>query len=428
MRLLDATLAETVRAVHDETLSSRVLVEASLARIDERDDDVRAWARVQREVSLAEADRVDRLDAQARRTLPLAGVPIGVKDIIATAGLETSAGSRILRGWVPPADAPAVRRLREAGAIVLGKTATTEFASADPAPTRNPVDLARTPGGSSAGSAAAVADGMCFAALGTQTAGSILRPATYCGVAGLKPSYDAISREGVLPLAWSLDHIGPIARTVEDLTIVFGAMGGTAETPRTTPAVVGVPDRYFDEVTDEVADGYARALEAIRQLGWRVETVPLPDAFELGLHAAEIVMLVEIAAAHEDWFAKRADEYGPKLRSIIETGRRITAASYVRAQRLRRLATVDAKRLFHDIDILVTPATPAPAPAGFATTGDPRFNFPFSALGLPAVSLPVPSSRSALPVGIQLVADHHGDAMLLAAGRQLERQLPEADA
>ena len=421
------TIAAARRMLRAGELSSEELVTACLDRIDELDGSIVAWARVRRAGALADARALDASAGDAVRDLPLAGIPIGLKDIICTAGLETSAGSRVLHGWVPHDDAIAVRSLKRHGAIVLGKTITTEFASADPAPTRNPADLAHTPGGSSAGSAAAVAANMCLGALGTQTAGSILRPSAYCGAVGFKPTYDAVSREGVIPLAWSMDHVGPITKTVEDAALVYGALRGEVRPVdrqlRARPVTVGVPDRLFDTDDGDVVAAFESALAAARELGWDVQSVQLPASFEAAAHAAMVIITAEIAAVHEDWFKVQPDAYGPQLRGFIEAGQRILAPTYLRAQRVRRHATGEMKSLFDRVDVVMTPSTPAPAPAGFATTGDASYNMPFSGFGMPALSVPVPSSTTHLPIGVQFVAGHHRDDRLLEVGRRFERHV-----
>jgi len=421
------TIAAARRQLQAGLLSCEELVTACLARIEELDPTIQAWVRLRAEPALDEARAIDAGTDGATIDRPLAGIPVGLKDIIATAGLETSAGSRVLRGWVPDDDAVAVRRLRRHGAIVLGKTVTTEFASADPAPTRNPADPAHTPGGSSAGSAAAVAADQCLGALGTQTAGSILRPAAYCGAVGFKPTYDAVSREGVIPLAWSMDHVGPITKTVEDAALLYEALRGEPPTAGPPPDghrfTVGVTDRYFDTDDPHMVAAFGTALAAARELGWDVRTVRLPASFEAAAQAAMVVITAEIAAVHEDWFREQPDAYGPQLRELIEAGQRILAATYLRGQRLRRQATEEMRALFDDVDLVMTPTTPAPAPSGFGTTGDASYNLPFSSFGMPALSVPVPASTTHLPTGVQFVADHHWEAGLLEAGRRFDRHV-----
>src|SRR5437588_192983 len=322
------------------------------------------WKIVARRIEDArrEAERLTRLQRSGTILGPLHGIPIGVKDIFNTAGVETACGSRIMAGFVPPADATAVARLRAAGAIILGKTHTTEFASFDPSPARNPWALTHTPGGSSSGSGAALAARMCQGALGSQTSGSIIRPAAFCGVVGLEPTFGRVSRHGVHPLAWTLDHPGPMARTVRDAALLLDAVAGpdphdpapcSAPAPPPHAALlaeagtddrpaaalrVGVPDRYFTDGLDEEAEALFRsALRALEALGCGVREIRLPDEFEAGMDAHELIHNAEAAAVHVDTYRVRPGDYGSRLRAIIETGLQIPAPTYVRAQQVRTI-------------------------------------------------------------------------------------------
>src|SRR5581483_9549757 len=374
-----------------------------------------------------DAKRMEEMPRAVKYLGPLHGIPVGIKDIIQTAGVEMSAGSRILAGFVPTEDAEVVRRLRLAGAVILGKTATTQFALFDPAPTRNPHNLAHTPGGSSSGSAAAVAAHHCFAAIGSQTLGSILRPAAYCGVAGLKPTYDLVSRKGVLPLAWSMDHVGPIARTSGDLLAVWNAIRRPDKQIREAkglPYIVGVPDRFFFEKTDPaMVQAFRAAVGRLENAGAAVREVRLPSLFEAGVEAGYVVMRVEIATFHQQWFFSRPDGYGPKLRAVIESGLRIPAVSYVRAQQIRRAAAEQIRQLWKGIDVLATPAALGAAPQGLGSTGDPILTSPFTIFGVPSLTVPAGWSSAGLPLGLQLAADYFHDAWLLELGAMLDAEI-----
>lgn len=438
----ELSLTEAAAAIRARALSPVELTRALLARIDAHEPAIRAWVRLAPEPALAEAKDREAEAVAGRFRGPLHGVPLGIKDLFHTAGLETTAGSAVLEGFVPARDATAVRRLREAGAIVLGKTAMTVFAAMDPGPTRNPWNHAHTPGGSSSGSAAAVAALMCPAALGTQTAGSILRPAAYCGVVGLKPTYGLVSRSGVIPCAWSMDHVGPLARTVADAALVLETIAGAdpddpSVTSRPVPAysqtldapapplTVGVPDRYFfDELSPEVKSAFEQALAALEVGGLRVEPVRLPPSFEAGVDAGIVVMYAELAAFHRSWFTTRGTDYPPRLAALIEAGLAVPAASYLRAQQVRRVAVRDLAPLFERVSVVATPATPTAAPAGLGFTGHWRYNLPFSATGHPALSLPMGFSSAGLPLGLQLVARHFAEPTLIMAGAAYERLRP----
>jgi len=436
--LWELSVREAADLVASRQVSCRELVQAALDRVDRLEGAVRAWARVDREGALQQAALLDERLGRGERVGPLHGVPVGVKDIIYTRGLETSAGSPILQGFVPDRDATVVARLRAAGAVVLGKTVTTQFAFLDPGPTRNPWKLDHTPGGSSSGSAAAVACGMVPAALGTQTVGSILRPAAYCGIVGLKPTYGRVSRHGVLPLSWTLDHPGPLVRTVEDAALLLEVLAGPdgldpACAPEPVEAWtqacrvgasglrVGVPDRFFpDRATPEVREAYGRALTALEAAGAHVREVRLPREFEAGIPAQRTVLAAEAATFHQRWFEQRPDDYGPKLRSLVEEGMRVPATEYIRARQVRRALRRSMAALFEEVDVLATPTTPAPAPKGLESTGDPSFNGPFTFVGFPSVTVPVELSEEGLPLGVQLVARPFAEGTLLRAAASLE--------
>ncbi|MDR5694173.1 MAG: amidase [Armatimonadota bacterium] len=438
----DLSLHEAAKAIASRQLSSRDLVRSLLDRIERLEPQIQAWARLRPEEALVEAEELDRRLAREGPLGPLHGVPIGVKDIFYTAGWETSAGSRILAGFLPAFDATVVARLKSKGAIILGKTVTTEFATFDPGPTRNPWNLRHTPGGSSSGSAAAVAARMCPGAFGTQTAGSILRPAAFCGIVGLKPSYGRISRHGVVPVSWTLDHPGPMGRTVQDVAILLEATAGPDGYDTTCleetlegcvsacerPASglrVGVPDRFFlERSTPEMVSAYRRALPLLEEAGMEVREIHLPPEFDDCLEAHRTIMYAEAAAFHQRWFRDRSDEYGPKIRAMIEEGLRIPAVSYLRARETRTACIQAMKGLFAEVDLLVTPTTPGPAPEGLASTGDPIFNLPFTFLGFPAMTVPAGLSPSGLPLGIQLVARPLDEVTLLRAAAAYERVNP----
>lgn len=438
----ELTLTDAGEMLRTGRLSTVELVRSVLDRISVTEPRVLAWAQMQPEAALAQAEWSDRLLRQGTYLGPLHGIPLGIKDVYYTAGIETTAGSRALRGFVPSFDATVVRRLRESGAILLGKTATTEFAYADPAATRNPWNPAHTPGGSSSGSAAGLAAGMCLGALGTQTGGSIIRPVAFCGVVGLKPTYGRSSRHGLIPLAWSLDHPGPMARTVRDIARLLGAMAGPdvhdpSASVRPVPAygeclrlaprglTAGIPDRYFLERSDpEVAAAFHEAVRVLEGLGVRPHEVKLPEVFEAGVCAGRVIMHAEGAAVHRDRFKTRWQDYGPKLAGLVEAGLLIPAATYLRAQQVRSLATGAMRRLLSDVDVILTPSTPCPAPEGLASTGDSVFNSPASTFGLPALGLPMGFAPSGLPLGLQIIGRPFDECTLLRVGAAYEAATP----
>ena len=436
--LSELTATEAAQRIRQRDLSPVGLVEALLQQIDRLEPKVQAWVTLDRSGALAAAQQLAAEAARGTIRGPLHGVPIGVKDIYYTAGMKTTCGSRIFTDHVPNYDASTVTRLKQAGAIILGKTVTTEFATADPGPTRNPWNLDHTPGGSSSGSAAGVAARMMPAALGSQTGGSIQRPAAYCGVFGLKPTHGRVSTYGVFPVSWCLDHLGPLARTVSDIALVLQVLAGHdpldpssshAPVPDYLQAVqhadrpprLGLLRQFYLEHADPELRAHTEAVAGqLARAGAAVDEVKLPDSFGAALSAHRIIMHVEAAAVHADLFRQHADLYRPKLRATIEAGTLIPAVSYIQAQRLRRQFRQDMTQLFRRVDFLLAPAATGAAPQGLTSTGDPSFNSPCSFSGLPAITIPSGLSVAGLPLAIQLMAPAFAEDRLLAAARWCE--------
>jgi aspartyl-tRNA(Asn)/glutamyl-tRNA(Gln) amidotransferase subunit A len=420
---------EAAEAIRTGVVSPVELVEACLARIHTMDGELRAWAHVDAAGALAIARERESEARAGRLRGPLHGVAVGVKDIFDVAGMPTTGGAKSFAHTRPVADAAAVARIRAAGAIVLGKTVTTEFAYRDPAPTRNPWNHGHTPGGSSAGSAAAVAARMVPLALGSQTVGSVLRPAAYCGVVGFKGTHGLVPVAGVIPLAWSLDHVGALVRSVADATLAMSVLGGhelepsAASAPRLAlaPELLARASREVAAHLEAVADTFTRA-------GATVSKIELPPSFR-GLAAAGLTVLeAEAAAYHEPWFVKHADDYGPEMRSLIETGLRLPATAYVSANRARLAFRDEVMPLLAAHDALLCPTAPAPAPAGLGSTGDGSLCAPWSNAGVPAITLPSGVASSGLPHAIQLVQAAGASSRLLAVAAWCERALGFAQA
>ena len=409
--------------IADRTLSPLDLLESCLARIAARDAEIRAWVRVD-EAGARTVAREREAEARAGRLRgPLHGVPVAIKDIFHVAGMTTMCGAVPAFHVAATEDAAAVARLRAAGAIILGKAHTTEFAYFEPGPTRNPWNVAHTPGGSSSGSAAAVAARMAPLALGTQTVGSVLRPAAYCGVVGFKGTHGLISTEGVVPLAWSLDHVGVFARAVADVALTAGVLAGRPLAgPAPRPPRLALASELVDRATPETAATVRATAERLARAGATIEEVKLPGSFA-GVHAAgRGVLEVEASAYHEELYRTHAAAYRPRTRELIEGGLARPAVAYARAQRARLAFREEVMPLLAGHDALLSPTAPAPAPEGLAT-GDPWFCAPWSFAGVPACSLPTGVSAAGLPHAVQLVAAAERDAELLAVAAWCERVL-----
>jgi len=411
--------------------SSHNLVDGCLARIAQFEDRVHAWVQVDADGARAQAARLDAELANGQSRGPLHGIPMGVKDIIDVAGLPTLGGSPLRAGHVAERDAAIVGRLREAGAVILGKTVTTQFASFDPPPTHNPWDLGRTPGGSSSGSAAAVAIGMCLAAIGSQTGGSITRPAAYCGVAGCKPTLGRVSLDGILPLSFHMDHPGPIAHEVADLAMLLSVLAGyEAGDPFSVNAPaedyaqslsISAPPRlrvltgfFQDAASADVRQSVDAAVQTLRDAGATVDFAPPPPSFATVIASHRTVMAVDAAMHHREHFPARRDQYGPQIGSLLDEGNAAHRLDYAAALMHRKHFTHELERLMEGCDALVTPAATTTAPTS-ETTGDPRFNAPWSFAGVPTVCFPCGLGADGLPIGLQLISRRWSEAGLLAA-------------
>jgi Asp-tRNA(Asn)/Glu-tRNA(Gln) amidotransferase A subunit family amidase len=376
-------------------------------RIRSADGEIHAWVQVSPE--------------KPTGTGALSDIPFGVKDIIETRGLSTEYGSPIYKGRIGESDAAIVAELRRRGGVLLGKTHTTSFAYRTPAPTRNPHDLAHTPGGSSSGSAAAVAARMAPLTIGTQTGGSVLRPASYCGVVGFKTTFGLLSMEGVLPFAKSLDTLGFFTQTAADMLAFWTAIGranGGSDGPLDAP--LAAPDPLPDLETPMSA-AFADALARLRRAGLSIRPLDMAGMLARLAAAQRIVMFYEGARFHE----RRYQEYGDRLAdmaALVREGLAMTAHDYDEARRFIAGCRKDVAEWYKATPIILVPAATGPAPLGLANTGDSRMNAPWTALGTPAISLPMPVGR-ALPLGLQLTAKPGDDARLLRAAVRIERLL-----
>ena len=434
-------ISETARQIREGQLDAADLAQALLERIDTLDPSLQAWVTIDREEVLSEARLRDEERRAGNVRGPVHGIPVGLKDIFYTEGMKTTACSRIYADFVPDHDATCVAKLKDAGAIILGKAVTTEFASGDPSPTRNPWNHEHTPGGSSSGSSVAVATGMCPAALGSQTGGSTCRPAAYNGIVGLKPTYGRISRHGVVPLSWSLDTVGILVRSVDDAAVMLQAMAGHDPNDSGSSSLpvpdylqeMGSSDRppriglirrfFFDRSSQEVQEHTTEIALRLTEAGATVEELVLPESFATAHSCQRIVSNVEAAAFHEETFLDRADEYGPRIRASIESGMLVPGVRYLQAQRLRRSFRSDIMAALAGVDVALMPATPAPAPRDLSTTGDAVFQAPWTSSGLPTIVIPSGMSESGLPLAVQLAGQPFQEGRLLGAARWCERVL-----
>lgn len=458
------SLAEARTRLDNREVSSVELTQVMLDRISELDPRLNAFITVLSDAALPTAEAADARLREGARS-PLLGIPLAVKDLFNTAGVRTTGGARILADNVPETDATVVRKLAEAGSILLGKTNMMEFAYGYPHPdfgeTRNPWAPDRTAGGSSGGSAAAVAAGLTYGALGSDTGGSIRSPASYCNVVGLKATYGRISRAGVLPLSWSLDHAGPLTRTVEDAVILFDAIAGfdpldpasvRGEWPTVFPTLsedvaglrIGVVDTMFER--DVQPDVQATARAAIEQLGRldvTLEPVTLPH-LDLIAPVIDTIVQAEATSYHRHTLASRPNEYSDAVRDNLRLGATVLAVDYLDAQRIRRLLLDGVNQALTDFDLLVYPTQPIVAPLLNSYTleageNDPVLDIEISHTGLanltghPALSVPGGFTKGRLPVGLQLIGRTFDEATILRLGHAFQqitdwhRQRPRLD-
>ena len=433
----ELTAAQAVRLIRNRELSPLELAESLLARIDALEPQLHAWVRIDRESVLSEArQRGDDLSSPGS----LHGIPVGFKDIYHVAGVPTTVCSKVYADFVPGYDATTVVSTRAAGGVILGKAVTTEFAALDPSPTRNPWNAAHTPGGSSSGSAAAVAARMCPLAFGSQTVGSVLRPASYNGVVGIKPTLGRVSRHGVVPLAWSFDTVGWMARTVEDIALLLQATAGhdpqdymsstlpvpdyMAPIKDPAPPRIGVLKGYFHNHADqETRDHTAEMVRLLERAGAHVEEVTSPADFDQSYVDQFTILTTEAASFHQPMYERQAMDYQPKIRAMIASGFEVDGLSYARAQERRRQFITHVQDMTARADVILTPSTPTAAPGEITSTGNPMFQGPWTSAGLPVITIPSGLATSGLPLGIHLAASPFAEDRLLAAAAWCEAAL-----
>ena len=432
---------EAAQALRTGDCTPLDLVERCLERIARYEESVKAWVSVDGDQARQTARELVQTKSSATTRSPLWGIPLGIKDVFDVAGQPTQAGSPMRKDHRAAADSFAVQKLREAGAILLGKTVTTEFACFDPPPTRNPWDTSRTPGGSSSGSAAALALGMCLGALGTQTGGSIIRPASYCGMYGLKPTFGRVSFAGVVGVTTHLDHAGPMARSVRDLAILFEAMAGCdphdpltsrRDVPQCLEAIAAgtaqaprlgrIGPYFFDEADQAIATTTDAALAHLKSAGASITTAKLPASFARVREMHRRIMVVEALALHRETFPARRDAYGPNIASLLDEGLPVSAVAYADAVRHQKCFLREILAVFESADVLAMPATDCAAPF-CDSTGSPKFQSPWSYAGLPAGTIPCGLTDAGLPAGLQLVGRPFQEDALLATAAWCEERL-----
>lgn len=441
--LFGLSVADTAVMIRRREISCVDLIESLISRSAVLDPKLHVWVTLDVNTVLTTARRrQEELESHGPRG-PLHGVPIGVKDIYFTNGIRTTAGSPIHKDFIPTYDATTVALLKQAGAIILGKTVTTEFACMDPPQTRNPWNQSHTPGGSSSGSAAGVSAQLFPAALGSQTAGSVLRPASYTGVVGTKPSFGRVSRYGVFPVSWSLDTMGWFTRSVKDSAVMMSILAGhdpkdpsSSTTPKSDylpisttdkPAPrVGILHQMFEDLaTVEVWANTETVVEQLRDAGATIQHVSVPTNFNTLLAAHRTIMSVEASTVHDSNFRTRRNDFGPKLRTLLESGTIIPGISYLQAQQVRRKFRHEMESAIRNVDVLLTPSTSTEAPRDLTTTGDPTFQIPWTTCGFPSITLPIGLSSNGLPLGIQLASNLYDEKTLLWAGSWCEQVLKD---
>ena len=431
----ELSASDAARRLRDGALRSEELIRACLDRIEAAEPTVQAWTHIDPEHALEQARQADERRSSGADIGPLHGLPVGVKDIFDTHDMPTECGTPLMSARQPDRDAGAVAALRDAGAVIMGKTVTTELAMYAPGKTTNPHDPTHTPGGSSSGSAAAVATSMVPLAIGSQTNGSVIRPASFCGVYGFKPSFGAISRSGVLALSRPLDTVGVFARSVEDLALAAEPLFGfdardpdtrlrarqhlvetAAQEPPLPPMFAFVKTSVWGQAEDDTRDGFAELTEA---LGEQCDEVELPAPFDDAVRWHRTIMCADLAKNLGRLYDNGRAQLSDALRGMIEEGQSCLAVDYNRAVTMIEILNAGLEQVFDRYDAILTPAAPGEAPTGLESTGSPIFCSLWTFVGLPAVSLPLLQGSTDLPIGVQMVGARNGDSRLLRNARWL---------
>jgi aspartyl-tRNA(Asn)/glutamyl-tRNA(Gln) amidotransferase subunit A len=449
--LTKQTVGSLSRLIKRKEISPVELTKATLERIEKLDGTLKAFVTVMKSQALQAAKDSERAIMAGKYLGPYHGIPVAVKDLYYTKGVRTTASSKVLADFIPDYDATVVTRLKTAGAVIIGKTNTHEFAYGyTTLPTRNPWDTQRIPGGSSGGSGAAVAASMCIAATGTDTGGSIRVPSSMNGIVGIKPTFGRVSKHGVIVLSWSLDNAGPMTKSMEDAAMMMNIVAGydpkdassvDIPVPDYTKALkggikgvrLGIPKEYFlDPLDAEVSAAFKKAVEVLKGMGATVEEISLPYAPLAGL-AALYILISEASSYHEQWFKTKANLYTPEVNGYIKFGNLIPAPHYIKAQRLRKLICNDFDLAFKKVDALITPTLPMTAPKVGEAMVDlgtakvalndacGRNMYPLSMAGLPALSLPCGFSQNGLPIGLQVIGRPFDESEIIKIANNYEK-------
>jgi Asp-tRNA(Asn)/Glu-tRNA(Gln) amidotransferase A subunit family amidase len=438
--LVELTAAEAAGKIARGDISSEEYIRAVIRQVNSVEDKVQAFIHFDPEHALAQAKERDAHRANGNTLGPLHGLPVGIKDCIDTSDYPTENGSALFAGRRPHKDATVVTKLRATGAVIFGKTVTTEFAFYHPGKTKNPRDLERTPGGSSSGSAAAVAAGMLPLSIGTQTNGSIIRPAAYCGIFGMKPTHGLVSRAGVLAHSRTLDHIGPFARSLDDLALILDAiaghdpedpdtksyaapsfLSGVQEKPATTPRLAYLRTPAWNKADKATAEAFEALADSLGEIVQRVELHE--PVYGHAWDDLRVIMTADMAHHHGKIVGRGGDVPSQTLKDFIAEGRRVPAVRYLEALSQAQQYTRSLSDFFDYYDAILTPAATGVAPKGLGATGDPAFCSLWTLTGLPAISLPLLEGENGLPLGVQLVGPKGRDARLLRTAKWLLNHL-----
>jgi Asp-tRNA(Asn)/Glu-tRNA(Gln) amidotransferase A subunit family amidase len=435
MTLIELSATAAIGQIRDGEITSEELVQACLDRIEQADGDIGAWAYLKPDYALDQARTLDAQRAGGGAVGPLHGIPVGVKDIFDTEAMPTENGTILDSGRQPIMDCRVVSLLEEAGAVIMGKTVTTELAVFGPGKTSNPHNPAHTPGGSSSGSAAAVASHMVPLAVGTQTNGSVIRPASYCGVVGFKPSHGLIPRTGILALSGPLDTVGTFARSIEDVALLTEVLVAhdpgdkatrprvrpqlsrfAAEEPPMTPILAFARTAVWDQADEETQQAFGQLIEL---LGDDCADLPLSEPFDHAVEMHRNIMTADLAKSFAGYYERGRDELTDTICEMIEFGRTVSAVDYNKAVAGRELLNSGLNSVFDFYDVIITPAAPGTAPAGLDATGNPIFSTLWTYCGVPAITLPLMHGGNGMPLGVQMIGPRGDEARLLRTARWL---------